>query len=79
MSSWDLNPDEGMVCVEDCFDCVPGQYCGQTGFTAPDGPCDAEYYCIGKAIISFLVSVTSGSFWPAGGYCPTGSESRRLA
>lgn len=31
--------------ASDCTDCTAGSYCGDPGLTAPDGTCDAGYYC----------------------------------
>ena len=40
-----FSDDLGGVNLTDCEACTPGYYCEDYGLPAPNGPCDAGYYC----------------------------------
>ena len=53
-----------------CTDCPGGLYCAQDGLPAPNGTCDAGYFCSGRAILQNPVNQTYGGICPAGYFCP---------
>lgn len=64
------------VSASSCVACLPGHYCSKTGLAAPEGPCDAGYYCGSGAAVANPDGVSSAGNngpCPAGSYCPQGS------
>lgn len=56
--------------VEDCRQCTAGQYCMNSGLTAPEGDCDAGYFCEAGSILPR----SDAQLCPKGYYCPKGSS-----
>lgn len=56
-----------------CKDCPPGYYCGNSGLSAPDGPCDAGSMCYGGATTAAPTDGTTGEVCPIGAFCEAGS------
>ena len=67
-----FSAQEGLSLESECEECPFGFYCSG-GQSAPDGPCAAGYYCIGKASIANPTDSTTGNICPVGHYCPSGS------
>jgi len=64
--------------IQNCTLCDIGQYCSQKGLTAPDGVCEAGYFCIsGAADESGTIGSLGGSSeaCKSGYYCPRGTTS----
>jgi hypothetical protein len=55
--------------ASDCTSCPAGKTCSQPGLTAPDGDCDAGYFCSGGA----STPRPAGGLCPIGAYCPRGT------
>ena len=53
-----------------CEVCLPGQYCGTSGLSAPTESCSAGYYCPAGTSVSTPIE----SICPMGYTCPTGSK-----
>ncbi len=64
----------GLIASGDCTSCPAGTYCSLPGLPAPEGLCDAGYYCVLAAATSTPTDGTTGNICPAGGYCETGSR-----
>ena len=61
---------EGVGIIEDCVQCPVGKYC-LGGKLAPDGDCDAGYFCPkGQLAKTFSLDYEFGNV--AGGKCPAG-------
>ncbi|CAG9331890.1 unnamed protein product [Blepharisma stoltei] len=58
--------------VSDCINCPAGEYCGDSGLSAPTGSCAAGFYCSGS---NYEYMPLSGKC-TAGNYCPAGSGSQ---
>ena len=54
--------------IDDCYACLPGQYCNAVGAFEPTGDCEARYYCPESAEIK--VSQPTDFLCPAGFFCP---------
>lgn len=65
----------GLAASGECAPCLPGQYCGSPGLTAPSGDCAAGYFCAGGASTPAPVDGVTGDACVAGEYCPPGSAS----
>lgn len=57
----------------ECVDCYGGQYCQGYGLSAPNGSCDAGYFCSGRAVLPNPVSESYGDVCPVGHFCPEGT------
>ncbi len=63
-----------------CTQCPLGKTCSQNGLIAPDGDCDAGYYCKGGSWTpqpddNDPLQAATGGLCLIGGYCPKGSGS----
>ena len=56
-----------------CTACDPGHYCAIPGLRAPQGLCEAGYYCRFGATERRPTDGASGAECPVGFYCPAGS------
>ncbi|XP_075695379.1 uncharacterized protein LOC142661742 isoform X3 [Rhinoderma darwinii] len=64
---------------EACVRCEPGYFCDRPGLAAPNGPCDAGYYCTGASVSPHPSKVTSsGGPCPTGHFCPQGSQTPQV-
>ena len=64
-----FNPRYGAPNISACEPCTGGQYCGESGGTAPTGDCAGGYYCPqGQRLPN-----PPGLECPFGYYCPPGS------
>ena len=63
---------QGLANEYECEDCPGGYYCSGGG-GAPDGPCQAGYFCIGKASVANPTDTATGNICPQGHYCPAGT------
>ena len=57
----------------DCTICPPGQFCAQSGLSAPNGSCLAGYYCSNASEQANPIGQAYGDECPSGYYCPEGS------
>ncbi|KAJ8280617.1 hypothetical protein GJAV_G00056950 [Gymnothorax javanicus] len=60
--------------VRHCSPCDAGRFCPSPGLSAPQGPCDPGFYCIGGASTASPVNSSSGGVCSAGYYCPSGTR-----
>lgn len=59
--------------LADCTLCPPGEYCAQSGLSAPNGSCLAGYYCSNASEEANPVGKIYGDECPPGYYCPSHS------
>mmetsp|Transcript_6632 Transcript_6632/g.24821 ORF Transcript_6632/g.24821 Transcript_6632/m.24821 type:complete len:4721 (-) Transcript_6632:61-14223(-) len=68
-------PITGNENITECLLCTAGKFCSRSGLTAPDGTCEAGYYCLSGAVDSKgsagILGGKSG-LCPQGSYCPSG-------
>jgi hypothetical protein len=62
----------GLSLQSECENWPAGYYCSG-GNAAPDGQCQAGYFCIGKASVANPTDVTTGNICPTGHYWPLGT------
>lgn len=63
----------GLTAVTDCFGCLPGMFCSQSGLKAPDGLCDKGYYCTLSSTTPNPTDGVTGNACRTGGFCDMGS------
>lgn len=59
--------------VDECDECLAGQYCELGTQTSTTGPCDPGYFCL-KGSPTKQPNTTHGGICPAGTHCPSGSS-----
>ena len=59
--------------LADCTICPPGEFCAQSGLSAPNGSCLAGYYCTNGSEEANPVGQSYGDECPSGYYCPAHS------
>ena len=70
-----FNPLEGSHSVVDCVPCTAGSYCDTNGLSAPTGPCEGGFYCVGGARKPKPKTLDEGGArCTVGHYCPIGSS-----
>ena len=67
----------GLTAESQCTDCDGGQYCPNSGMTAPAGNCSAGYYCSSAASSATPTDGTTGNECPIGSYCPEGTATAK--
>ena len=73
-ASGTFSADTGLETQSECLACTSGHYCSKAGLTAPEGKCEAGYYCTLLAdVASPADSSGYGGLCPAGHYCPEGT------
>ena len=65
--------DTGLTAESDCFDCTAGWACVGLALSEPNVPCEAGYFCQGKAKTPAPLDTITGDRCPEGHYCPEGS------
>ena len=58
-----------MRTAAECNCCWGGRYCSQSGLAAPDGECDAGYFCEECAFTAAPQDGTTGDICTRGGFC----------
>jgi len=66
-------PKDRLKSIDECDQCLAGEYCEVGAQTTTSGPCDAGYYCL-KGSPSKQPNTTYGDICPPGTYCPAGSS-----
>ncbi|XP_039940848.1 multiple epidermal growth factor-like domains protein 6 [Hirundo rustica] len=64
---------QGLSGPSGCSPCARGSFCAAPGQTGPSGPCEAGFYCQGRALTPWPTDGVTGAVCPAGSYCPPGS------
>ena len=67
-------PDYDLKSVNGCLPCPSGMYCSLPGLPAPEGLCDAGFFCTLGAKSSTPRDGTTGNLCPEGGFCEAGSR-----
>ena len=68
---------EGGISDKSCFQCPPGQYCGQDGLSKPSGLCTEGYICLHGSKSPTPQNSSTGHLCPMGGFCQPGALTGR--
>ena len=66
-------PTKGGASVGDCYPCLAGHYCAETGLSEPSGQCFQGFYCPEDEYT--IDPMPTGFECPEGFYCPNGTGS----
>nr|XP_038023610.1 multiple epidermal growth factor-like domains protein 10 isoform X2 [Anas platyrhynchos] len=61
---------KGLSGPAECSPCGRGFYCAAPGQTGPSGPCQAGFFCQGRALTPLPTDGVTGNMCPPGAYCP---------
>ena len=65
---------DGLPSEADCTICPPGEFCSQSGLSAPNGSCYAGFYCTNASEEANPINQPYGDECLVGHYCPEHSH-----